>query len=1243
MVTTQRISLRVSALLKSKTFTNGHIGRKMFLLPLLLLLWFSAFARPEISTKNALQASDAMLVDTTTLEASICAGDTYPFGGILLNTPGIYTQDLIAEDGSDSTVVLLLTVLPLSFSEIFAKICAGEPYIFNGQTITESGDYTEVLTGSNGCDSINTLHISVLPVTMTMLQAGICTGASYLFEGEALTESGIYTNVLIGENGCDSFVVLNLAVVSFFETPLQVGICAGDFYVFAGDTLTLGGVYTDTLTASGGCDSVLILTLSILPNKTTNLAVGVCEGFSYNFNGLTLTESGTYTDSLQTVAGCDSIVVLNLTVAVFFETAITAGICANETYDFGGQSLNQSGEYTTTVPAAGGCDSILNLTLTVFPLQPETMLEASICATEVYLFNGELLDQSGTYTAILSDVNGCDSTVVLTLTVLPVAETNLEATTCSNEPYEFNGDALSDAGVYVYSFTAENGCDSTVTLTLQVLPVAETSLSAEICDGATLEFNGQILDEAGTYTAILTAENGCDSIVTLTLGVLPVQITDLQETICSNELYNFNGQTLSDPGTYTATLTAENGCDSIVTLVLDVLPTQSSNIDATICSNETYEFNGDTLNTQGTYEAMLSGENGCDSIVTLNLNVLPAPVTETSATICANEIYDFYGAPLQIAGTYNAVFTAENGCDSTVVLTLSVLPLAQTGLIVQICVGTSFPFNGLDLTESGDYTFTLASENGCDSTVTLQLLVSDPLTSSITTSICSGEVYEYAGQAYTESGNYPVTLTAIGGCDSIVTLSLTVLPNVTTDLAEAICQGGFYIFNGAALTDAGTYTAGYTAANGCDSIVTLVLTVFATSETAIAATICAGASYDFNGDALTESGDYTAVLSNELGCDSIVTLTLAVLPEVPETNLTADICAGASYDFNGETLTQSGNFTATLSNVNSCDSVVMLTLTVLPVLESDINATICEGETYAYNGVALTDSGVYPFGFTGSNGCDSTVTVTLTVLPKAAIGLDVHICEGETYTFNGQNLGLAGTYQAVYAGSNGCDSTVTLVLTVFPVTASGQVQTICDGESYTFFGQALSEAGTYTAVLQNSNGCDSTIILNLLVTVVETGVSLQSGTLEAAAVNASYQWYDCDTNQPITGATGNTYTPTVTGNYFVAINQSGCADTSICVFVMVVSTKEEQKGLYDWTLHPNPAGMYTFVTVTGAPSENFDLEIVDLTGRLLHRQSLQFTGSPVRVDLTDFPAGVLVVKLTDGRHVAAKRLVRMSR
>ena len=151
------------------------------------------------------------------------------------------------------------------------------------------------------------------------------------------------------------------------------------------------------------------------------------------------------------------------------------------------------------------------------------------------------------------------------------------------------------------------------------------------------------------------------------------------------------------------------------------------------------------------------------------------------------------------------------------------------------------------------------------------------------------------------------------------------------------------------------------------------------------------------------------------------------------------------------------------------------------ISNNDITAAICQGSAYTENGFNVSEAGVYTQNLQTINGCDSVVTLTLTVNPVATTNLNAAICQGETYTENGFNVSQTGVYTQNLQTINGCDSVVTLTLIVNPVYSFTIDATINQGETYHGNGFEVSEAGTYTQNLQTVNGCDSVIVLNLTV------------------------------------------------------------------------------------------------------------------------------------------------------------------
>ena len=346
----------------------------------------------------------------------------------------------------------------------------------------------------------------------------------------------------------------------------------------------------------------------------------ICQGSTYEENNFNETEQGFYTQTTTDANGQDSVTVLSLTVNPIYNTELSATICEGSVYTENNFNVSEAGVYTQTLQTVNGCDSIVTLTLNVNPIY-NTELTATICEGQVYTENNFNISEAGVYTQTLTSVNGCDSIVTLTLNILPSYHTNLTATICEGSELNISGFNVSEAGVYTQSFTAVNGCDSVVTLTVTALPVYNTNLTLTICEGTSLNFCGFNVTEGGVYTQSYTAVNGCDSVVTLTVTELPIIHTDLTLSICEGTTLNFSGFNVSEAGTYTQTHTAANGCDSIVTLVVTTYPTFDTTITATINAGEMYSEFGFNESETGTYVQNLQTVNGCDSTITLILDV----------------------------------------------------------------------------------------------------------------------------------------------------------------------------------------------------------------------------------------------------------------------------------------------------------------------------------------------------------------------------------------------------------------------------------------------------------------------------------------------------------------------------------------------------------------------------------------------------------------------------------------------
>ena len=178
--------------------------------------------------------------------------------------------------------------------------------------------------------------------------------------------------------------------------------------------------------------------------------------------------------------------------------------------------------------------------------------------------------QTTVYSLLVIDGNGCEGTDNVTVFVAQSpAPTTQNISLCQGETLIYESDTINQAGTYDYTLSAYNGCDSLHTLNISYRDTAFSASSMTICNGDTILFNNNNLTETGTYWAILPSENGCDSTVRFDLEVTDNILTTNDTTLCPNETIEWNGLIYDAAGEYFQEFIAESGCDSTHRMTID--------------------------------------------------------------------------------------------------------------------------------------------------------------------------------------------------------------------------------------------------------------------------------------------------------------------------------------------------------------------------------------------------------------------------------------------------------------------------------------------------------------------------------------------------------------------------------------------------------------------------------------------------------------------------------------------------
>lgn len=422
----------------------------------------------------------------------------------------------------------------------------------------------------------------------------------------------------------------------------------------------------------------------------------------------------------------------------------------------------------------------------------------------------------------------------------------------------------------------------------------------------------------------------------------------------------------------------------------------------------------------------------------------------------------------------------DDGCRASTresILTTGVCTQAGISTAMEVC--DSYTWHNITYTNSGTYLHSWINA-GCTQVDTLHLMVNHSVPRDEYLAICVNDLPYSYGDTVFEVGTpaysvHQFPYTTVHGCDSTVTLHLVVSePQHQSTSAEA---NNFYTWYDSTYTESGVYTHAHMGTNGCVQVDTLYLILHPASSTDFYATVCE--EYTWNDITYTESGDYVQSFTDVFGADSTVTLHLTV--HHPQ-HQSMTVVVQNPYIWHDTTYAASGYYTYAHEDVNGCLQVDTLHLIICTPNTGDTSAFACDSFDW-YEYVGLTQSGEYERTFTNAGGCDSVVTLHLTIGNTTYGSETVVACDN--YTWHGVNYTASGNYVQTLTNSMGCDSVVTLYLTVNHTTYGPvQEKTACD--SYTWNGVVYYESGEYQQVFTNAMGCD--LIMTLHLTIVKMPV-----------------------------------------------------------------------------------------------------------------------------------------------------------
>jgi uncharacterized protein YjdB len=694
------------------------------------------------------------------------------------------------------------------------------------------------------------------------------------------------------------------------------------------------------------------------------------------------------------------------------------------------------------------------------------------------------------------------------------------------------------------------------------------------------------------------------------------------------------------------TYTNANGCTATQAITINANPTVTGN--TVICPNTTSQLTGSgvpagnnawsssnagiaTVSNTGLVTAVSFGtttitytaSTGCLATATVNVTNPTTPTFNPIAAVCAGGAISLPGASTNnIQGTWTPAvnniqtttytFTPSAGqCATNATLTVNVnpLPTINAGQDQTVCQGANVTLSG---TGGSTYSWNNGVSNGV----------------------------AFVPNATT---TYTVTGTNANGCSNTDQVTVTVSPNPTLSGNTVICPN---------TTSQLAANANPAASNAWTSSNPAIATI---SNTGLVTAVSFGTS--------------TITYTNNSGCTATTTINVTN-PIAPTFNPISAVCSGGSITLPvASTNNVQGTWSPAVNNTQTttytftpsagqCATTAQQTVTVNPNPSITGGGSLCVGSTLQLSGSgtpavntpwvsgtaaigSVSNNGLFTalspgtsvLTYTNLNGCSATTTVSVQG-PVNALPQQVTACL--SYLWNGQTYSQSGTYSDTLQTVVGCDSIISLNLTITnSITGPTTQQNACG--PYTWNGQTYTQSGTYTYNGTTANGCDSsaTLVLTIDQAPSNVQVSLNQGTFTVTAQNASnFAWMDCATNTLIPGETNATFTPTISGSYAAVVSNACGSDTTTCEPIEVQGISETESELI--AVYPNPSnGIFT---VASKGSIIQEVTLYSVNGELIWRNANN--SHEITIDLSEYARGTYMLQVSTNQEARIFRLIK---
>ena len=665
------------------------------------------------TTNNVFTLPISLAATRDSIYDTICQSQPYSAHGFNIaatrtSQPGLLVDSLEVSVGCGRTTILFLTIHPASQSDTTATAC--NSFTWYGNTYYSSDTIIHPFQSVSGCDSIVRLILTINYNDTITDTLSFCYATDYRGYHFSTTMDTVLT--FSHQGMCDSVIELHLDRHESVITDYYDTVCQGSAYSQHGFSIDTNrtqspGLLLDTLPIQSFCGDTVYLHLLVSPKYTVDTVATACESFTWY--GTDYTSSGIHTHQGGTIADCDSIVRLTLTILYNDTISDTLLFCGMGSYR--GHNFNHQGDTVLRYTHPGVCDSLIQL-----HLEKQADLHVVQGASVIAM-------QDGAHLTLSVHNQGSLPFVTDTLVTTVYANAFRENYVVRIRKYNQAG------GSFVINPDATESLDIVIPFSMlcEFTPIDTLYFAVN-------EYFGFKHNPDGSPSECDTTNN----VIALPFS-LDRQFHTYYDTVCPGTAYNQHGFNI--PATRTAqagqvldSIEVPSFCGDMDYLVLTVLPTPHSDTSAAVC--QSLRWYGQDYTVTGEFDHTLVSSYGCDSVITLHLTIYPVYAADLPASICQGESYTFAGARYDATGRYSHTFTSVYGCDSVITLDLTVNP--NYNLVDSVVMCSSDPSEGYIWIDGGIYfhstntpTFTLRTAQGCDSTLRLNLTIDRSLKAQI--------------------------------------------------------------------------------------------------------------------------------------------------------------------------------------------------------------------------------------------------------------------------------------------------------------------------------------------------------------------------------------------------------------------------------------------------------------------------------------------------------------------------------